>query len=309
MRIAFAGTPDAAVPTLDGLIAAGHEIVTVITREDAPVGRKRRLTPSAVGARAAELGLPIIKTNRIDDEATQQVLALEPDLGVVVAYGGLIREPLLNGPTHGWVNLHFSLLPKWRGAAPVQRAVMHGDAQTGVAVFSLEAGLDTGPTYVNRSIDIGTEETAGELLERLSHIGVADVLDTVAGLTNGVAVVTPQSGEPTHAAKLVTADGVIDWQADSAALHAQIRGVTPDPGASTTWRQERFKIHSIRLADTETGDPLALAPGHVALHERRVLVGCGNGALELLEVQPQGKRAMAAADWFRGVQEETVTLG
>lgn len=304
MRIVFAGTPEAAVPTLDGLVAAGHEIVTVITREDAPTGRKRRLTPSAVGTRAAELGLPIIKVNRIDKDVTHSVLALEPELGVVVAYGGLIREPLLTGPDHGWINLHFSLLPKWRGAAPVQRAVMASDRETGIAVFRLEEGLDTGPTFVNKRVEIGENETAGELLARLARVGVEDVLRTVTAIANGNAVATPQAGEPTHAAKLETADGVIDWNGEAAALHAQIRGVTPDPGASTTWQGERFKIHGVRLAEATD-----LPPGMVELREHRVFVGCGTGSLELVEVQPAGKRAMVAADWLRGVQASEVRLG
>ncbi|KAB1644083.1 methionyl-tRNA formyltransferase [Gulosibacter chungangensis] len=304
MRIAFAGTPDAAVPTLDGLVAAGHEIVAVITREDAPTGRKRRLTPSPVAARAAALELPIIKANRIDAEASAQILALEPELGVVVAYGGLIREPLLTGPTHGWINLHFSQLPKWRGAAPVQRAIMSGEPDSGIAVFQLEAGLDTGPTFVNRAVAIEADETAGELLARLAEAGVKDVLNTVTAIADGSATATPQTGEPTHAAKLETADGKISWQDTAAALHAQIRGVTPDPGAATTWNGERFKIHRVTLAEAND-----LAPGEVALRERAVLVGCGSGSLQLIEVQPAGKRAMAAVDWLRGVQDEKVTLG
>lgn len=304
MRIAFAGTPDAAVPTLEGLVDAGHEIVAVITREDAPVGRKRRLAPSAVGARAEALGLPIIKANKIDETVMTQVLELEPELGVVVAYGGLIREPLLNGPTHGWINLHFSLLPRWRGAAPVQRAVMAGDVTTGIAVFQLEAGLDTGPTFVNREVVVGVDETAGELLARLALEGVSDVLSTITAIGDGSAVATPQAGEPTHAAKLETADGVIDWHKDAADLHAQIRGVTPDPGASTSWQGERFKIHRVSLTSAD-----GLAPGRVEFRDRKALVGCGTGSLELIEVQPAAKRAMAAADWLRGVQDAEVQLG
>lgn len=304
MRIAFAGTPEAAVPTLDGLVAAGHEIVVVITREDAPTGRKRRLTPSAVAARAAALGLPIIKTNRIDAVVTEQVLDLAPELGVVVAFGGLIREPLLTGPTHGWINLHFSLLPKWRGAAPVQRAIMSGEPNSGIAVFQLEAGLDAGPTFVNREVAIEIDETAGELLSRLAVTGVSDVLETIGAIADGSAIAKPQTGEPTHAAKLETGDGIIDWRQAAPILHAQIRGVTPDPGASTTWNGERFKIHRVSLAEAED-----LAPGEVLLRDRQVLVGCGSGALQLIEVQPAGKRAMAAADWLRGVQDDEVKLG
>ncbi|MGO1544893.1 MAG: methionyl-tRNA formyltransferase [Gulosibacter sp.] len=304
MRIAFAGTPDAAVPTLEGLVEAGHVIVVVLTREDASAGRKRRVFPSPVAARAEALGLPVLKANRIDDEVTASILAAEPELGVVVAYGGIIREPLLSGPRDGWINLHFSLLPRWRGAAPVQRAIMAGDKETGVAVFQLEAGLDTGPTFVNRPVAIGADETARELLTRLAAEGVSDVLDTVTQIAAGSAVARAQDGPATHAAKLGTADGFIDWHDSATSLHARIRGVTPDPGAATTWKGERFKIHRVGIADATD-----LPPGEVQLRDRQVLIGCGTGALELLEVQPAGKKAMVASDWLRGVQDEGVRLG
>lgn len=307
MRVVFAGTPQAAVPTLDGLVAAGHEIVAVVTREDASVGRKRVLTPSPVAARAAELGLPRIKANRLDDDVTARILALEPDLGVVVAYGGLIREPLLTGPAHGWINLHFSYLPQWRGAAPVQRAVMSGTGRSGVAVFQLEAGLDTGPTYVNREVAIGADETAGELLERLAVEGVPDVLATVAAIADGTAVATPQTGEPTHAAKLTTADGTIDWTEPAARIAAQIRGVTPDPGAATGLEEARFKIHEIGELEAPSTST-RLAPGEVAEVAGRILVGTGDEALELRRVQPAGKPAMDAGAWWRGRHDATAVL-
>ncbi|NLT26600.1 MAG: methionyl-tRNA formyltransferase, partial [Microbacteriaceae bacterium] len=303
MRIVFAGTPQAAVPALDGLVAAGHELVAVVTREDAPVGRKRVLTPSPVAARAEELGLEVVRANRLDEAVAERLLALEPDLGVIVAYGGLVREPLLHGPRLGWINLHFSLLPRWRGAAPVQRAVLAGDTTTGIAVFELEAGLDTGPVHVNREVPIGDDETAGELLERLSHEGVADVVEVVARLADGTAVATPQEGAPTHAEKLTAADGAIDWSLPSRAVHARIRGATPEPGATTTLDGERFKVHAARRADdADDADDAAAAvaalePGEVRLVGGRVLVGTGDGALELVRVQPAGRTTMAAADW------------
>ena len=305
MRIVFAGTPDAAVPTLDGLVEAGHEIVAVLTRADAPVGRKRVLTPSPVAVRASELELPIIKANRLDDEVTARVLDLGADLGVVVAYGGLIREPLLSGPTHGWINLHFSQLPQWRGAAPVQRAVMSGTGRTGVAVFQLEAGLDTGPTYVNRGVDIRPDETSGDVLARLAVDGVVDVVATVAAIADGSAVATPQQGEPTHAAKLTTADGTIDWQQPAAAVSARIRGVTPDPGAATELDGARFKIHEIAASESTT----TLRPGEVAEIDGRVLVGTGDAAIELRRVQPAGKPVMDAAAWLRGRHDRKAALG
>ena len=299
MRIVFAGTPEAAVPTLEGLVEAGHEIVAVVTREDAPLGRKRVMTPSPVAARAEELGLRILKANRLGDEVTGEILALEPELGVVVAYGGLIREPLLSGPAHGWINLHFSELPQWRGAAPVQRAVISGTGRTGIAVFQLEAGLDTGPTFVNRGVDILEGETSGELLARLAIEGVKDVTETVASIAGGTAVTSPQEGEPTHAAKLTTEDGVIDWTQPTHLVAARIHGVTPEPGAATTLDEARFKIHEIKSADATIE---TLDPGVVSAASKRILVGTGDGTLELVRVQPAGKAAMDAGAWWRGNQ-------
>lgn len=304
MRIVFAGTPNAAVPTLEGLAASEHEIVAVISREDAPQGRKRVLTPSPVSARALELDLPLIRANRLDDAVTKQVADRQPDLGVIVAYGGLVREPLLSVPRMGWINLHFSQLPAWRGAAPVQRAVLAGDTHTGIAVFQLEAGLDTGPTYVNRAVAIDADETAGELLERLAHEGVADVLATVNGLAAGTAVATPQSGAPTHAEKLTVADGAIDWSLPAAAVYSRIRGATPEPGAATVLDGARFKVHQVARLQTQPAEPLA--PGQVQLDQGRVVVGTGDDALELVRVQPAGKAAMNAGDWLRGRHGEVV---
>lgn len=305
MRLVVAGTPEAAVPTLEALAASEHEIVAVISREDAPVGRKRVLTPSPVSARALELSLPLIRANRLDEQVTEQIAELQPDLGVIVAYGGIVREPLLSVPRLGWINLHFSQLPKWRGAAPVQRAVLAGDQETGVAVFQLEAGLDTGPTFVNRPEPIGADETSGELLARLAQLGSADVVDTVNALARGEAVATPQQGTPTHAAKLSVADGKIDWQLDAERVYATIRGATPEPGASTELDGARFKVHQAGRAEAST----SLQPGEVRLIDGRVLVGTGSDALELVRVQPAGKAAMNAADWFRGRRAESVMLG
>ncbi len=305
MRLVVAGTPEAAVPTLETLAASEHEIVAVISREDAPRGRKRVRTPSPVSALALDLELPLIRTNRLDDQVTAQLTELQPDLGVIVAYGGIVREPLLSTPRLGWINLHFSQLPKWRGAAPVQRAVLAGERESGIAVFQLEAGLDTGPTFVNRPEPIGADETAGELLTRLAQLGAQDVLATVNALSRGEAVATPQQGSPTHAAKLSVADGEIDWRLDAERVYATIRGATPEPGASTELDGARFKIHEARRAQTQA----TLQPAQVCLDADRVLVGTGSGALELVRVQPAGKAAMNAADWFRGRRTESVMLG
>lgn len=299
MRIVFAGTPAVAIPTLNALVGAGHEITAVVTREDAPTGRRRTLTPSPVAERAEALGLPVIRANRLDDEVTGRILGSEPELGVVVAYGGLIREPLLHGPRYGWINLHFSQLPRWRGAAPVQRAVLNGDAETGVAVFELEAGLDTGPTFINRAVPIHPFETSGELLDRLAIEGAADVVDTVSALGDGTAQPRVQSGTPTHAPKLGAADGRIDWVAPRERVRARILGATPEPGATTTWRGGRMKI--LRIEPSDAPNPGA---GRVEEHRGQIVVGTSDGALGLVRVQPAGKPSMAAADWWRGLRSQ-----
>lgn len=310
MRIVFAGTPQVAVPTLDALVAAGHEVVAVVTRPDAPVGRKRRLTPSPVAVRAEELGLPLVRAARLDDDVTAEIAGLAPDAGVIVAYGGLVREPLLSTPAHGWLNLHFSLLPAWRGAAPVQRSLMAGETTTGVSVFRLEAGLDTGPLYVRRAVDIRPGETADELLDRLGADGAADVVGVVDDLAAGRAVAVPQEGEPTVAAKLDASDGHIDWTAGARSIDALVRGVTSEPGASTGLGDGRLKV--LRAAPADDGirrdAPAGLAPGHVAWAGKRVAVGTGDEPLELVEVQPPGKRGMRAADWLRGIAAGSAVL-
>jgi methionyl-tRNA formyltransferase len=294
MRLVFAGTPAVAVPSLTAL-ASGHDIAAVITREDAPLGRKRVLTPSPVAAAAEERGVPVIRANRLREEVTEQVRELAPDLGVIVAYGGLVREPLLSLPRLGWINLHFSLLPRWRGAAPVQHAVIAGDRETGAAVFQLVPELDAGDVFAELRRPIGPDETAGELLEALAADGAALLADTVDRLEAGTAVATPQTGEPTLAPKLTIDDGRLDFTRAADEVYARLRGVTPEPGAHALLNGERFKI--LRAART-SGE--ALPPGSVEARGRSIVVGTGTEPLELLIVQPAGKRAMPAADWWRG---------
>ena len=296
MRIVFAGTPAVALPSLEA-VAARHEVVAVVTREDAPLGRKRVLTPSPVAEAAERLGLPVIKANRLGDDVTERIAALQPDLGVVVAYGGLVREPLLSLPRLGWVNLHFSLLPRWRGAAPVQRAVIAGDTETGAAVFHLVPELDAGDVYAELRRPIGPDETAGELLSALAEEGAALLADTTDALAAGTAVATPQEGEVTLAPKLTLEDARLDLTEPAERVSARLRGVTPEPGAFVLLDGERFKVHEARTTDGE--EPVA--PGAVELRGKRVLVGTGTAPLELVTVQPAGKRAMPAADWLRGV--------
>lgn len=296
LRIVFAGSPAAAVPSLRALAATGHEIVAVVTREDAPLGRKRVLTPTPVADAAEALGIPVLKANRIAP-LEARIAALRPDLGVIVAYGGLIREPLLSTPRLGWINLHFSLLPRWRGAAPVQRALIAGDQQTGAAVFQLVAELDAGPVFATLEYPIGRNQTAGHLLEVLAERGAELLASVVGELDAGTAQAVAQEGDVTLAPKLGLEDGRLDWSRPAAELDARIRGTTPEPGAFALLDDgERLKVLDAAIAH---GDP-TLAPGEFDLRAGRLLVGTGTDPLHLVTVQPAGKRAMAAADWWRG---------
>lgn len=300
MKLVFAGTPAAAVPSLLDLAATPHEIALVVTRTDAPLGRKRVLTPSPVAAAAAGLGLRVLKTNRLDSDATAAIAALRPDLGVIVAYGGLVREPLLGTPRLGWINLHFSLLPRWRGAAPVQRALIAGDEQTGAAVFQLVPELDAGAVYGTVAQPIGRHATAGALLDSLSVTGAELLRRVVEDLATGSARARAQEGEVTLAPKLSIDDARIDWTQPADAVYRRVRGVTPEPGAFTTVGQARLKLLEVAPAP----DAPARAPGLIRTHDSRVLVGTGTGALELRWVQPAGKKPMTATDWWRGVAAE-----
>lgn len=302
MKLVFAGTPDAAVPSLRLLAAGPHEIAAVLTRADARLGRKRVLTPSPVAQAAAELGLPIIKANRLDETVTAEIAALGVDLGVIVAYGGLVREPLLSTPRLGWINLHFSLLPRWRGAAPVQRALIAGDAVTGADVFQLVPALDAGDVFDRIEHPITEQSTAATLLAELALSGAELLGRVVDGLADGSAVATPQSGEPTPAAKLGIEDARLEWAEPAASVFHRYQGVTSEPGAFTLIDGARFKIHEMRHAR----DAAALAPGRIRSVDGRVLVGTASHPLELLRVQPAGKTPMNASDWWRGIAAEEV---
>lgn len=297
MRVLFAGTPTVAVPSLNALIEAGFDVVAVLTRPDAPIGRKRVLTPSPVAARAAELGIEVIRAARVDAEATARIAAVNPDVAAIVAYGGLVPPAALAIPRHGWVNLHFSLLPAWRGAAPVQRSVMAGDDVTGAVTFRLEEGLDTGPVYGTLTETVGPDDTAGELLERLSHSGAVLLAQTLSAIEAGKASPQPQFGDVSLAPKLTLEDGRLNWGHPALALGRQARGVTPEPGAWTMLHGQRVKLEPLRLRPDVSG----LAPGSMAVEGKSVLVGTGSHAVELTRIQPAGKKMMSAADWARGL--------
>lgn len=296
MRIVFAGTPEVAVPALRALLAAGHEVLSVVTREDAPLGRKRVLTPSPVASAAAELGLPIIRANALGAEVTEAIAALEPDLGVVVAYGGLIREPLLSLPAHGWINLHFSDLPRWRGAAPVQRALMAGEQDLGVTVFRLVPALDAGDILTRDSFSVPAGTSAGDALSMLSEAGTASLLSAVAGLESGALTGEPQVGESTYAHKLDRNDGRLDPSLPAAQILAHWAGVTPEPGATLDTDGVSLKVLTLSPAFGESPDP-----GVVSLLNGAAVLGTVDGAgLVLTRVQPAGKPAMDGAAWLRG---------
>ena len=296
MRVLFAGTPGVAVPSLDALIDAGFDVAAVLTRPDAPTGRKRVLTPSPVAARAAELGLEIIHAAKVDAGVTARIAAVRPDVAAIVAYGGLVPRGALDIPRHGWINLHFSLLPAWRGAAPVQRAVIAGDDITGAVTFQLEEGLDTGPVIGTLTEQVRPDDTAGTLLERLSHSGSVLLAQTLSAIDSGAAYPQPQQGEVSLAPKLTIEDGRIDWSEPALSIGRRARGVTPEPGAWTMLDGQRVKLEPVLLRPGQS----ALAPGQLAMDGKSVLVGTGSHPVELVRVQPAGKKMMSAADWARG---------
>jgi len=304
LRLVFAGSPAAAVPSLRLLAASQHDIAAVVTREDSPQGRKGVLTPTAVSIAATELDLPVIAANRLAGEATDAITALQPDLGVIVAYGGLVREPLLSAPRLGWINLHFSLLPRWRGAAPVQRAIIAGDEVTGATVFQLVPELDAGDVFGMLTEPIGAHQTAGNLLDSLSASGAELLLRVIDSIADGTANALPQVGDVTLAPKLTLADGEIDWTAHATTVDSLIRGVTPEPGAFTMLDGGRFKILSAAIARNAP----RLAPGQFAQEGKLILVGTSTDPIELITVHPAGKKAMNAGDWWRGRPSGASTL-
>lgn len=303
MRLVFAGTPGVAVPALETLLAGPHEVVGVVTRPDAPRGRGRGVARSPVGEVADEAGVPVFTpAHPRDPEFGAQLRDLAPDCVPVVAYGAIVPENLLGVPTHGWVNLHFSLLPAWRGAAPVQWAVLSGDEVTGATTFQLEAGMDTGPTFGVVTEEICERDTSGDLLARLAQSGAQLLAATLDGLAAGRIVAVPQPHEGVSLApKLTVADARVDWTSPALRVDRLVRACTPAPGAWTTFRGERLKLGPVR----RTGVPAELAPGELRVDKRAVAVGTAAGAVELGEVQGHGKRAMPAADWARGVRAVT----
>jgi methionyl-tRNA formyltransferase len=303
VRIVFGGTPDVAIPSLDALAGSRHELVAVVTRPDAPSGRGKKLTASPVAQRAAELGIEVLKPQRPrDEEFVARLAELAPDCCPVVAYGALLPQRVLDIPQHGWVNLHFSLLPAWRGAAPVQHAILAGNKTTGATTFRIVLELDAGPVFATVTEPIRPDDTAGDLLHRLSVSGARLLVTTLDGIEDGTLTPTPQpesDGQLSYASKISVDDARIDWKEPADVVDRLIRACFPAPGAWTTFEGERFKINSTRISDA------VLPPGVLDVTKRSVRVGTGTQALALGEVQAQGKKPMAAADWARGVSFNT----
>ncbi|MEX2984943.1 methionyl-tRNA formyltransferase [Streptomyces sp. C36] len=301
MRLVFAGTPEVAVPALDALIASDrHEVVAVVTRPDAPAGRGRRLVASPVAERAEEAGIEVLKPARPrDEDFLARLREIAPDCCPVVAYGALLPKAALEIPAHGWVNLHFSLLPAWRGAAPVQHAILAGDEVTGASTFQIEEGLDSGPVYGVLTELVRPTDTSGDLLTRLAFAGSGLLAATMDGIEDGTLEAVPQPADGISLApKISVEDARVDWAAPALRVDRVVRGCAPAPGAWTTFRGERLKLMSLDLTP-DRGD---LAPGEMAVAKSSVHVGTGSHAVRLQWVQPQGKKPMQAADWARGVR-------
>jgi methionyl-tRNA formyltransferase len=307
MRLVFAGTPEAALPSLQAVLDSRHDVVAVLTRPDAPVGRGRSLTPSPVAAHASERGLEVLRPTRPSDpELLRRLAELAPDCCPVVAYGGLLPQQALDIPPRGWVNLHFSLLPAWRGAAPVQHAIIAGDEVTGATTFRLVKELDAGPTYGLLTETIKPDDTAGDLLERLAAHGAGLLVATLDGIEDGILDERPQPTDGVSSApKLSVEDGLVDWTRTAFAIDRQVRGCTPAPGAWTWLGEQRLKLSPLTLYQ---GQP-ALAPGQLVVTKRAVYVGTGTHPVELGEVQPPGKPRMPATDWARGQRRLPARVG
>jgi methionyl-tRNA formyltransferase len=303
MRLVVAGTPQVALPSLDALLdSSRHEVVAVLTRPEAPAGRGHRLTPSPVHQRALDAGIEVLTPARPSDpEFLDRLTELAPDCCPIVAYGALVPKAALEIPAVGWVNLHFSVLPAWRGAAPAQHALLAGDDITGASTFRLEEGLDTGPVFGVLTTSIGARETAGELLERLAVDGAQLLVSTLDGIEDGTIVAVPQPVDGvSYAPKVTTADARVDWAASALAVDRRIRACTPSPGAWTTLRDRRVRLGPVVPVDVS---PDGLEPGQVQLGAPGgPVVGTGSGAVQLGEVKPEGRSTMVASDWLNGVR-------
>jgi methionyl-tRNA formyltransferase len=301
MRLVFAGTPQTAVPALDAVLASRHEVVAVVTRPDAPAGRGRRVEASPVALRAAAAGLEVLTPPKArDPEFLGRLREIGPDCCPVVAYGALLPQAALDIPARGWVNLHFSILPAWRGAAPVQHAILHGDDVTGASTFDIVKELDAGPVYGVLTEPVRPDDTSGILLERLSHSGAGLLVATLDGIEAGTVQAVPQPTEGVSFAPKITPDDArVDWKLPAHVVDRLIRACTPEPGAWTELDGTRVKLGPVTLDDAAA--PADLAPGELLAGRQAVFAGTGSRPVRLGEVQAPGKRRMNATDWARGL--------
>ncbi len=300
MRLVFAGTPATAVPSLDALLKSGHEVAAVVTRPDAPAGRGLHVAPSPVARRAEEAGLEVLKPARPGDpDFLARLRQIAPGCCPVTAYGALIPRHALDIPEHGWVNLHFSLLPAWRGAAPVQHAILHGDDVTGATTFRIVAALDAGPVFGVVTEPIRPSDTAGDLLDRLAGSGAELLVATIDGIESGELEPRPQPADGVSLAPKITAeDARVRWAEPATAVSRLVRACTPAPGAWTALNGARIKLWPF----AGVADDAGVLPGQLCVRGPQVLVGTGTRPVRLGEVQPHGKRRMPAADWARGLR-------
>ena len=293
MRITVAATPDVAIPTLNALLVSEHELVSVITRADAPAGRGRELQASPVAQWAKTRNL---LTYKPESASLISELVKDLDLVITIGYGFILPESILQVPRHGFINLHFSLLPRWRGAAPVQRAIESGDIATGVTVFKLDKGMDTGPIYVTEQIPLSPDVNSGELLLTLAKLGVGPVLQTLDLIKAGTEPKVQSEVGATRAEKLRKEEGHIDWNCDAIAIQRKVNAFNPNPGAWSQFRGQNLKLNKVRMTDQ------LLAPGAIETSNKSVFVGTSTTAIELLEVTPSGKSTLAASAWANGAR-------
>lgn len=302
MNIVFMGSPEFAVPCLEALLDAGHAVPLVVSQPDRPVGRGRKLGPTAVKSAAEAAGLPVLTQDRGRAERARiedAVAALAPDAVVVVAFGHILREPLLSLPRHGCLNVHFSLLPRWRGMSPVQQALLHGDAWTGISIMRMDEGVDTGPLLSVHPVPVDGRETGGDLLERLGQLGAECLVDTLAGLDAGIVVPEGQADDgAVYAPQLCKSLSPVRWDRDAITVHNQIRALDPFPGTTSYLGDKLLKIGRAEPAGLHAG---GTAPGTVlAVDDHGVVVACGEGRVRLLALQAPGKRMLPVSEFMRG---------
>lgn len=304
LKIIFAGTPQTAATVLRSLVESGFEIAAVVTRPDALSGRKQILAPSPVASQAALLGIPVIKTSQITKEQALEIESFKADLGVVVAFGSLLKRQVLSALPLGWINLHYSMLPELRGAAPVQHALVRGLKETGVTVFQIDEGMDTGDIYLAVPTEIHPNENAGRLLNRLTTLGISALKQVIPEIFAGLATKSQQFGSPSSAPKVIRVDAEIKWNRPAREIHAQVMGMNPEPVAWCLFHDQAFKILDTQLSISSIPpSPIDFdyKAGEISELDGRIFVGCANGEhLELITVHPAGKKEMSAMEWYRG---------